>query len=66
MNKMRLPLAITGSAVGLVSVIGYTPDIFASSLIGVGGDQQVFFMVAGFAVVGPASAVAMHQRAQRP
>src|SRR3546814_7663930 len=27
MNEMRLPLAITGSAVGLVSVIGFTPEL---------------------------------------
>lgn len=68
MNEMRLPLAITGSAVGLVSVIGYTPDVFAGPLIGAlldhdpgaVGHQHVFFMTAGFAVVGLVSAVAMH------
>ncbi|WP_295684233.1 nitrate/nitrite transporter [uncultured Nevskia sp.] len=74
MNEMRLPLAITGSAVGLVSVIGYTPDVFAGPLIGAlldhdpgaVGYQHVFFMTAGFAVVGLASAVAMHYLTKRP
>ncbi len=28
MEQGRVPLALTGSAVGLVSIIGYTPDIF--------------------------------------
>lgn len=60
MGEARIPLAVTGSAVGLVSVIGYTPDIFAGPLFGylldrspgALGHQQVFLVVAGFAVVG--------------
>jgi hypothetical protein len=54
-------------------VIGYTPDIFAGPLIGAlldrdpgtVGHQHVFFMTAAFAIVGLASALAMHRLAQR-
>ena len=59
-EEAKVPLAITGSAVGLVSVVGYTPDIFMGPLMGylidrspgATGHQHVFAVVAGFAVVG--------------
>lgn len=59
-QEARLPLAITGSAAGFVSVIGYTPDIFMGPLMGVildnnpgaSGHQYLFGLLAGFAFVG--------------
>ncbi|MBM3740189.1 MAG: MFS transporter [Acidobacteria bacterium] len=59
-QEARVPLAITGSAVGLVSVLGYTPDLFMPLLIGylidrtpgALGHQHVFGMLAAFATVG--------------
>jgi MFS family permease len=35
MKDSKVPLALTGTAVGLMSVIGYTPDVFMSPLMGV-------------------------------
>lgn len=60
MNEMRLPLGITGSAVGIASVVGFTPDIFAGPMIGAlldhdpgaVGHRHVFLMTTGFAVLG--------------
>ncbi|MNK01859.1 Inner membrane protein YqcE [compost metagenome] len=60
MEKGRIPLALTGTAVGLISLAGYTPDIFAGPLMGYllehskgeAGHQQVFWMLAGFSLVG--------------
>lgn len=60
MQEGQVPLAYTGSAVGLVSVIGYTPDIFMGPLMGhlldsspgAGGHRHVFFVVLAFSVVG--------------
>jgi MFS family permease len=60
MAEGKVPLAYTGSAVGLVSVLGYTPDIFFGPLMGwlldrspgATGHQHVFWVVAGFAVLG--------------
>lgn len=51
---------ITGTAVGLISVIGFTPEIYFASIAGrlidaapgIAGHQHVFLMLAGFAVVG--------------
>lgn len=34
LEESRVPLAVTGTAVGLISTIGYTPDIFAYPLAG--------------------------------
>jgi len=34
MQAGQIPLALTGTAVGLVSLVGYTPDIFAGPIIG--------------------------------
>ena len=60
MEKGRIPLVLTGTAVGLISLIGYTPDIFAGPAIGylldnspgAEGHQQVFWMLALFSVIG--------------
>ena len=59
-QQAGVPLGLTGSAVGLVSVIGYTPDVFMGPVTGylidrspgALGHQHVFAMVAGFALVG--------------
>ena len=56
----RVPLVVTGSAVGLVSVIGYTPDVFMGPLMGVLldrwpgelGHQYVFAVLSFSAMVG--------------
>ena len=58
--EANIPLSITGTAVGLVSVIGYTPDIFVGPVMGyfldhspgIEGHQQVFMMLAGFSLAG--------------
>ena len=34
LDESRVPLVVTGTAVGLVSMIGYTPDVFAYPLAG--------------------------------
>ena len=60
-----VPLAFTGSAIGVVSVVGFTPDVFMGPLMGVlldnspglKGHQHVFAAVAIFGVVGFAATV---------
>jgi MFS transporter, GlpU family, inner membrane protein len=60
MQEGKVPVAYTGSAVGLVSVIGYTPDVFMGPLMGylldkspgAAGHQHVFWLVSGFALLG--------------
>ncbi len=72
LEEARVPLAFTGSAVGLVSVIGFTPDIFMGPLMGylidrspgALGHQHVFGVIAGFAAVGLISTL-LFQRINR-
>lgn len=60
LQEGKIPLAVTGTAVGLISVIGYTPDIFVGpsmgylldSSPGALGHQHVFMMLAGFSFIG--------------
>lgn len=55
-----VPVAYTGSAIGVVSLIGFTPDVFMGPLMGVLldgspgvlGHQHVFASVAAFGLVG--------------
>ena len=60
MQEGRIPLVMTGTAVGIISVVGYTPDIFASPVIGylldtypgIIGHQYVFSMLVLFSILG--------------
>jgi nitrate/nitrite transporter NarK len=60
MQSGKIPLILTGTAVGLISLIGYTPDIFAGPAMGylldaspgLEGHQHVFWMLALFSFIG--------------
>lgn len=60
MDEGQVPLAYTGSAVGLVSVVGFTPDIFMGPLMGylldrapgASGHLHVFVAVTLFSIAG--------------
>ena len=55
-----IPYAFTGTAVGIISVVGYTPDIFMGPLMGylldnypgITGFRLVFALLASFACIG--------------
>jgi hypothetical protein len=34
LEEAKIPLAVTGTAVGFISIVGYTPDIFAGLVMG--------------------------------
>jgi MFS family permease len=60
MQKVNIPLSATGTAVGIISFIGFTPDIFMSPLMGylldvnpgAVGHENVFLVLAIFSIVG--------------
>jgi MFS family permease len=60
MQEGRIPLVLTGTAVGMMSLVGFTPDIFADLLSGYlldnapgqTGHQYVFMMLAVFSFIG--------------
>ena len=59
-HEARIPLSQTGAAVGVVSFLGYTPDIFMGPLMGILldnspgtlGHQHVFLSLCIFSVLG--------------
>ena len=59
-EETKINRKVTGTAVGLISVIGFTPEIYFASIAGrlldaapgIAGHQHVFLMLAGFAVTG--------------
>ena len=68
MKEGRIPLALTGTAVGVISFIGYTPDIFAGPMIGYfldgwkgeQGHAYLFYTLAGFSFVGLLASILYH------
>lgn len=60
MDEAGIPLVYTGTTVGIVSVIGFTPDIFMGPWMGqlldknpgVVGHQNVFLLLALFSFIG--------------
>ena len=67
LEESRVPLAVTGTAVGLVSLIGYTPDIFFGALTGrlldrapgVAGHQHYFWLLTSIAIIGGMAALVL-------
>ena len=60
MEKGNIPLKYTGTAVGMISLVGYAPDIFSGPMIGylldnskgMVGYQYVFAILAAFSGIG--------------
>ncbi|NND55491.1 MAG: MFS transporter [Gammaproteobacteria bacterium] len=73
MREGKVPLAVTGTAVGFVSVIGYTPDVFMGPLMGwlldrspgAPGHQDLFALVTTVALLGIVATVLFQRATQR-
>jgi len=60
MKEAKIPLGYTGTAVGIVSFVGFTPEVFMSPWMGhlldkypgATGHQYVFLILAMFAFFG--------------
>ncbi|MEH6747276.1 MAG: MFS transporter [Maribacter arcticus] len=74
MQSGKIPLVFTGTAVGLISLVGYTPDIFAGPAMGylldaspgLEGHQHVFWMLAVFSFIGGIAAFRYFQLYGKP
>jgi MFS family permease len=72
LEEAKIPLAVTGTAVGFISVVGYTPDIFTGLINGyfldkyneVVGHQIVFGIMFGFALVGCIASYKLYRHAK--
>lgn len=60
MEEGKIPMKVTGTAVGVASVVGFLPDVYMGPVMGVllddhpgvRGHQLVFLVLAGFALLG--------------
>jgi len=60
MEEAKIPWHVTGTAVGMASILGYTPDIFMGPIMGYlldnspgpVGHQHVFLLLVGFSSIG--------------
>lgn len=72
-EETKVPAALTGTAVGFVSVLGFTPDIFVAYVAGVlidgspglAGHQHFFWFLATFAAIGVIASGLLMQQLQR-
>ena len=68
LEQTGVPHALTGTAVGVISLVGYTPDIFYAMIAGrlldatpgIGGHQNTFLLLSGLATLGLAAAAILH------
>lgn len=74
MKEGNIPLIYTGTAVGIMSIVGYAPDIFFGPLTGwildrfpgALGHQYVFQIMTAFGIVGWFTSVLFLKRGLRP
>ena len=63
---------MSGSGVGLVSVFGFSPDVYIAAVAGflidqspgLAGFQHLFMLLLGFSVVGAIAAIAFERQAR--
>ncbi len=73
LEEAKIPLAVTGTAVGFISIVGYTPDIFAGLLMGYFLDankgaiglQHAFGVMGLFTFVGLAASFLFYKQVQK-
>ncbi|WP_299367285.1 nitrate/nitrite transporter [Winogradskyella sp.] len=73
LEEVKIPIAITGTVVGFISVVGYTPDIFAGLLMGYFLDanegalglQHAFGVMGLFAFVGLVASYLFYKHQKR-
>ena len=72
LEESKIPLALTGTAVGFISIVGYTPDIFAGPLMGYFLDknpgaiglQHSFGIMMLFSLVGFIAAFCLYRQSK--
>ena len=72
-HQIQVPFGATGTAVGLVSVVGYTPDIFFAPIAGrvldaapgLAGHQMYYGLLTGIAIIGFALTLVLYFQLRR-
>jgi len=67
LQETRIPAGLTGTAVGLISLVGYTPDVFFAAIAGrlldnspgLAGHQHYFMLLGAIMVLGIAATASL-------
>ena len=73
LQEGQIPMSITGTTVGLVSVIGFLPDIYVAALAGylidrtpgLGGFQDLFVVLLVFSIIGAGATMMFRMTANK-
>ena len=73
LQEGQIPMSITGTTVGLVSVIGFLPDIYVAALAGylidrtpgLGGFQDLFLVLLIFSIIGAGATMMFRMTANK-
>ena len=72
-DECKVPKALVGTAIGVISVIGFFPDVYMNAIVGnlmdaypgVTGYKYVFFVMLAFSVLGLAAAVVLNRKIRK-
>lgn len=73
MDECKVPKNLTGTAVGVISVIGFFPDVYMNTIAGnlmdafpgATGYKYLFLVMLGFALVGTVASIALNRRIKK-
>lgn len=73
MDECKVPKGLTGTAVGVISVIGFFPDVYMNTIAGnlmdaypgVAGYKYLFLVMLGFALVGMAASIILNHKIRK-
>ncbi|MDO4541836.1 MAG: MFS transporter, partial [Bacillota bacterium] len=73
MDECKVPKNLTGTAVGVISVIGFFPDVYMNTIAGnlmdafpgATGYKYLFMVMLGFAIVGTVASLILNSRIRK-
>lgn len=72
-DECKVPKSLVGTAIGVISVIGFFPDVYMNAIVGnlmdaypgATGYKYVFFVMLGFAVIGLISSIVLNRKIKK-
>ncbi len=72
-DECKVPKSLVGTAIGVISVIGFFPDVYMNAIVGnlmdaypgVTGYKYVFFVMLAFSVIGLVAAVVLNRKIKK-
>jgi len=72
-DECKVPKSLVGTAIGVISVIGFFPDVYMNAIVGnlmdaypgVTGYKYVFFVMLSFSVIGLIAAIVLNRKIRK-